>query len=62
VALLLRLRDEGLPLPAAAAKKADARLIVVPDAPHVWHYFASWLPEARESLRAMGSHILEATS
>jgi acetyl esterase/lipase len=45
----------------ALAAKADAQLIVVPDAPHVWHYFAAWLPEARDALRAMGDHILEAT-
>lgn len=45
----------------ALAAKADARLIVVPDAPHVWHYFAAWLPEARDALRAMGDHILAAT-
>jgi len=45
----------------ALADQADARLIVVPDAPHVWHYFASWLPEAGESLRAMGEHVLAAT-
>ncbi|MBB5891056.1 alpha/beta hydrolase [Kutzneria kofuensis] len=45
----------------ALAARAGARLIVVQDAPHVWHYFTSWLPEARDAVRAMGEHILAAT-
>ena len=45
----------------AAHLRAEGAEVVVqawPDAPHVWHLFDGWLPEARDALGQVGLFLL----
>ena len=36
---------------------AEAELVITEGAPHIWQHFASFLPEARDSLNRIGHFI-----
>ncbi|MEU3983395.1 alpha/beta hydrolase [Streptomyces sp. NPDC026672] len=57
------LYDDALTLHGLAVEAdVEATLIVVPGAPHVWHHLASWLPEGREAVEAVGRHVVKNTA
>lgn len=41
----------------SATRGVKAELVIAEGAPHIWQQFASFLPEARDSLERIAHHI-----